>query len=213
MLKTLAGRLEPLSGELRMGHRAACGYFDQEAGRSIDTETPFAWIRRSFPHLSDLEVRSHLARFLFRGDAVDAACDSLSGGERARLALARLLLESPTWLALDEPTNHLDLPSRTALEEMLGEFQGTLVCISHDRAFLDGLCMEIWEVDGGAVKVFGGNYTQWREAKAELGAREAAAARETRTSERPPAVKVKPSSSSSGRIWQRCVPGSRSRRP
>jgi ATP-binding cassette subfamily F protein 3 len=198
LLKTLAGRLDPLGGELRTGHRAVCGYFDQEAGRSVGPDTPFAWIRRSFPQLSDLEVRSHLARFLFRGDAVEADCESLSGGERARLALARLLLESPSWLALDEPTNHLDLPSRTALEEMLGEFQGTLVCISHDRAFLDGLCLEIWEVAGGAVSVFPGNYSQWREAKLERGARRAAAAQEEKAPARP--NKAKPASSSSGRI-------------
>ena len=96
----------------------------------------------------------------------------LSGGERARLALSRLVLTGPSWLAMDEPTNHLDLAGRTALEEMLGAFEGTLVCISHDRAFLDGLCTTIVEVNDGRARTFRGNYSAYRTA---LGAEQNAA--------------------------------------
>ena len=121
--------------------------------------------------MTDLEVRSHLARFLFRGEEVDKAMTALSGGERSRLSLALLVLTKPSWLALDEPTNHLDLAGRTALEEMLGEFQGALVCISHDRTFLDGLCDHIVEVRDGRVREHAGNYGDWHRARLEEQAR------------------------------------------
>ena len=88
----------------------------------------------------------------------------LSGGERARLALAKLVLAKPSWLALDEPTNHLDLAGRTALEEMLSEFPGTLVFVSHDREFIDTLATRVVEVKDGAVRSFPGNYTDYRKA-------------------------------------------------
>jgi len=99
---------------------------------------------------------------LFRGKDVEKSVGTLSGGERARLALAKLLVSEPTWLAMDEPTNHIDLAGRTALEEMLSEFSGALVCVSHDRAFLDSLCDRIIEVSRGQVREFRGNYTEFR---------------------------------------------------
>ncbi|MBL8862456.1 MAG: ABC-F family ATP-binding cassette domain-containing protein [Planctomycetes bacterium] len=165
LLRILAGRAQPLGGELDFGHRAACGYHDQDTSALSDDATPFVTMRRAWPQLSDQEIRDHLAKFLFRGDEVDAEIRTLSGGERARLCLARLVLSNPSWLALDEPTNHLDLAARTALEEMLGEFQGALVVVSHDREFLDGLCTVILEVDGGEVRRFEGNYSTWRAAQ------------------------------------------------
>jgi len=180
LLKVLAGRMKPLAGELSSGHKAVCGYYDQDTSDLRPDGTPVSEIRRDHPHLTDLEIRSHLARFLFRGEDADAAVSTLSGGERARLMLARLVLERPSWLALDEPTNHLDLASRTALEEMLGEYQGALVCVSHDRAFLDGMCTSILEVAPAGVRRFRGNYTDWRAAleREELEAAERKAARE-----------------------------------
>jgi ATP-binding cassette subfamily F protein 3 len=162
LLRTLAGRLRPLAGEVEQGHGAACGYFDQDTSDLRDDATPYQEIRRDLPVATDLEVRSHLARFLFRGDEVDRQVARLSGGERARLSLARLVLQKPSWLALDEPTNHLDLPGRTALEEMLGEFPGALVFVSHDREFLDQLATRIVEVRDGRVRSFTGNYSEYR---------------------------------------------------
>ncbi len=162
LLKALAGRIHPAAGQLTRGHKAACGYYDQETAELREDGTPYTEIRRDHPRMTDEEIRSHLARFLFRGPEVDKSVTALSGGERARLALARLVLTGPSWLALDEPTNHLDLAGRTALEEMLGDFAGSLVCISHDRAFLDGLCTRIIEVKDGKVRTFRGNYSEYR---------------------------------------------------
>ena len=177
LLRILAGRDRPLAGRVRLGHKAVCGYYDQESAGLLEQGTPMEEIRRDRPLMTDLEARSWLGRFLFRGDAVERPIAALSGGERARLCLARLVLGRPTWLALDEPTNHLDLPGRTALEEALSEFEGALVFVSHDRAFLDGLATHIVEVapdetaGGMAVgtrgaRVFPGNYSAWRERSA-----------------------------------------------
>lgn len=167
LLRILAGRAQPMGGELEFGHRAACGYHDQDTSALQEDATPFITMRRAWPQMNDQEIRDHLAKFLFRGNDVDAEIKTLSGGERARLCLARLVLSSPSWMAMDEPTNHLDLAARTALEEMLSEYQGALVVVSHDRAFLDILCNVILEVDRGTVTKFEGNYSAWRKAKLE----------------------------------------------
>jgi ATP-binding cassette, subfamily F, member 3 len=164
LLRVLAGIQPPLGGELESGHKSVCGYYDQDTSQLDPTRTPYEEIRHTHRDMTDLDIRSHLARFLFRGNEVDKSIAALSGGERARVALAKLVLEKPTWLALDEPTNHLDLAARAALEEMLSEFDGTLVCVSHDRAFLDALCTKIVCVEPDAVTVFDGNYTAWRDA-------------------------------------------------
>jgi ATP-binding cassette subfamily F protein 3 len=166
LLRILAGRAEPLAGELSFGHRATCGYYDQDTSGLDDSATPYLEVSRRHGQKTDLEIRSHLARFLFQGNEVDKSVSALSGGERARLSLALLLLDELTWLAMDEPTNHLDLAARTALEELLGGFDGALVCVSHDRAFLDGLCTDLVIVEDGRATKFAGNYSAWRAARA-----------------------------------------------
>ena len=165
LMKILAGRMQPLAGEVALGHKAQVGYYDQDTSALRDDGTPYYEMRRAFPQLEDQEIRDHLARFLFRGVELDSPIAGLSGGERARLCLAKLVLGRPSWLAMDEPTNHLDLAARTALEEMLSAFEGSLVVVSHDREFLDGLCNVILEVDGGRVLRHEGNYTEWRAKK------------------------------------------------
>jgi len=197
LLRILAGRAAPTAGTLTPGHGARCGYYDQDTSGLSAEGTPYSELRRAHPAMTDLELRSHLARFLFRGDEIDKPVPALSGGERARLALALLMLAEVTWMAMDEPTNHLDLAARTALEEMLGAFDGALVCVSHDRQFLDGLCTHVLEV-GPAPRLITGNYTDWRnlraeEREAELGRKEVAAA------EARPEPKQRASRSSSGR--------------
>jgi len=155
------------------------------------------------PDWSDQQIRGHLARFLFRADEVEKGVRALSGGERARLSLARLLLREVTWLAMDEPTNHLDLAARTALEELLGDFDGALVCVSHDRAFLDGLCTRILCVEDGRVRAYDGSYTQYREARlAEEVARDAQRARAAAEKPRAPEPRPAPRAESapSGKI-------------
>lgn len=165
LLRILAGKLAPRKGVLELGHKASCGYFDQDTSDLAEDGTPYTEIRPRLPQASDQEIRDHLAKFLFRRTQIDAVVSTLSGGERARLCLAKLVLTKPSWLAMDEPTNHLDLAARTALEEMLGEFQGAMVFVSHDRAFLDALCTRILEVADGQVTSFDGNYSDWRAAK------------------------------------------------
>jgi ATP-binding cassette, subfamily F, member 3 len=162
LLRILAGRMPPIEGTVEFGHKAACGYFDQDTSDLVEDGTPYTEIRRRAPEMTDQEIRNHLARFLFRGTDIDAVVSTLSGGERARLSLAKLVLTKPTWLAMDEPTNHLDLAARTALEEMLGDFEGAMVFVSHDRAFLDGLCTRIVEVADRTAVAFEGNYSDWR---------------------------------------------------
>jgi ATP-binding cassette subfamily F protein 3 len=181
LLRVLAKKLAPLAGELTWAPRATCGYYDQDASDLPPGDTPYEVVRRAHPLMTDLEVRSHLARFLFRGDDVEAPLAALSGGERGRLQLALLLLDEPSWLALDEPTNHLDLAARTALEEFLAEYPGAIVVVSHDRALLDDLCTRLVEVRGGGARSIRGNYTAWRghvvaeRAAAQASARQAAA--------------------------------------
>ena len=167
LLKIITGRAAPMSGEVDMGHGAVCGFYDQDTSALRDDGTPMTEVRRVRPAWTDLEVRSHLAKFLFRGNEVEKSVGALSGGERARLSLAKLIVTEPTWLAMDEPTNHIDLAGRTALEEMLGQFSGALVCVSHDREFLDGLCGRIIEVSRGEIREYKGNYTDYRRVKLE----------------------------------------------
>ena len=167
LLKIITGRAAPLAGEVDKGHGSVCGFYDQDTSALRDDGTPMTELRRVRPAWTDLEVRSHLAKFLFRGDEVEKSVENLSGGERARLSLAKLIVTEPTWLAMDEPTNHIDLAGRTALEEMLGQFSGALVCVSHDREFLDGLCDRIVEVSDGAIREYRGNYTEYRRQRLE----------------------------------------------
>lgn len=167
LLKALAGRTKPLSGSINRGHRAVCTEFDQDTIQLRGDRTPFIEMRLAYPKMTDQEIRNHLARFLFRGKDIDLEIKTISGGERARLALALMVLTNPSWMALDEPTNHLDLASRTSLEEMLGEFGGSLICVSHDREFLDGICNTIFEIKDGTVLRFDGNYSAWYAAREE----------------------------------------------
>ena len=197
LLKILAGRAEPRRGVIERGHKSVCGYYDQEAADLPKDSSAYLEIRREHPAKTDLEIRSHLARFLFRGNEIDKPVSALSGGERARVALAKLVLTEPSWLALDEPTNHLDLAARSALEEMLSEFDGAMVAISHDRAFLDALCTIVVEIEDGLVRQYSGNYSEYRARKAtergELDAVKAAKPREVKPVEviPPPAPKPK----------------------
>ena len=203
LLRILAGDMAPTAGKVQRGHGAICGFYDQEAQDLREDGTPLSEVRRGRPQMSDGEARSHLALFLFRGDEeIEKPVSSLSGGERARLALARLVLSEPSWLAMDEPTNHLDLASRTALEEMLSAFPGAIVCVSHDRAFLDDLCDHVLEVSPEGVRGFTGNYSDWRAIRAqeraeaeERAARDRAAlksaARKTAARETPPPPRPK----------------------
>ncbi|MDF1799641.1 MAG: ABC-F family ATP-binding cassette domain-containing protein [Planctomycetota bacterium] len=191
LLKVLASMMEPLGGELRFGHKAIVGYYDQNTSHLDDAESVYEHVRIRYPQMTHLEIRSHLAQFLFRGSEVDAVVGQLSGGERARVALALLMLESPSWLAMDEPTNHLDLAARTAIEEFLASFPGAIITISHDREFLDALCNQVLEVrSDGTARQLPGNYTDWRNVLAEERDAEGSAKQEQRDREKQVARKA-----------------------
>ncbi|WP_026961540.1 ribosomal protection-like ABC-F family protein [Alicyclobacillus herbarius] len=167
LLKTLVGQVKPLSGRIVWGQHVEIGYYDQEQEGLDDTKTVMEQIHDEFPSLDVTTVRTALGRFLFRGEEVNRPVSGLSGGERSRLALCRLMLRQANVLVFDEPTNHLDLDSREALEEALAEYDGTLLFVSHDRYFIDGLATHVLRVDEGGVRLYLGNYSDYVEKVAE----------------------------------------------
>lgn len=161
LLRTIIGELQPLGGQITIGHNVRIGYYSQtHAGlnpdRTIVDEV------RQVSTLSEDGVRSFLGRFLFSGEDVFKPIGALSGGERSRVALAKLTLQGSNFLVLDEPTNHLDLQSRQFLEEILDEFEGTLLFVSHDRYFIDSLATKVWVIEDGVLIPYLGNYTEYR---------------------------------------------------
>jgi ATP-binding cassette subfamily F protein 3 len=175
LVKTLRDEVEPLSGEFRWGHNVALGYYDQHLSDLDPRNDLMEEMRIAIAGADDPAIRSYLARFLFTGDDVFKRVDSLSGGERSRLSLAKLISSNANVLLLDEPTNHLDIPSREALEGALEEFAGTLVVISHDRYFLDRICDRLLHLENGKGQVFEGGYSEWADERAMLEAEAKAA--------------------------------------
>ncbi|MGH9399585.1 MAG: ABC-F family ATP-binding cassette domain-containing protein, partial [Thermoanaerobaculia bacterium] len=167
LLKTLAGRLPALTGSAATGHEVSIGYYDQllsdldPARRAIDS------IWDEHPEETEEAMRSYLALFDFRGDEVFARIGGLSGGEKGRLTLAVVMKQNHNLLLLDEPTNHLDLDSREALEEALEGFPGSILFVSHDRAFIDRLATRVLDLWGGRALPLPGNYTDTAAARAE----------------------------------------------
>ncbi len=174
LLKTLMNVLPPLKGEFQLGTNVKPGYYAQshEQLRGKGLGTPLSAILDTGP-MNEEYARTYLGRFLFSGDDVYKEINSLSGGERSRLALAVLLLERANFLILDEPTNHLDIHARETLETMLTEFDGTILFVSHDRYFMDRIATSLWIVEDGTIHRELGNYTDYQRM---LGRREAALA-------------------------------------
>ena len=153
LMRVIAGELEPISGEARLGHNVQLGYYAQNQEDILDkNETVFSTLDRIAVGDIRTKLRDLLAQFLFRGEDIDKRVSVLSGGERARLGMAKLMLQSYNLLALDEPTNHMDIKSKDILKQALKAFDGTLVVVSHDRDFLDGLVDKMYEFHDGQVK-------------------------------------------------------------
>jgi len=157
LLRMLIGDEKPSSGTIDVGRGVEVGYFDQDLGGLQPHNTVLEEVLQ-IADLTPAEARGFLARFLFKGDDVFKKVSVLSGGERNRLILAKLMLQRPNVLVLDEPTNHLDIDSREALDEALKDFEGTIVISSHDRYLLNSVVTRIVEVKGGAARVYEGNY-------------------------------------------------------
>jgi ATP-binding cassette subfamily F protein 3 len=165
-LKTLLGILPPFSGEIILGASLDVAYFAQAHEDLKPERTLVEEIESVAPQLLEAEIRKLLARFLFTGEDVYRRVATLSGGERGRLALAKLSLTSANLLLLDEPTNHLDIPSQEILQEVLSDYQGTILLVSHDRYLIDALATQIWQVnpEQTSLQFFEGSYSQFQAA-------------------------------------------------
>ena len=175
-LRTILNKIEPLAGQVRWGTKVQIGYYAQQLDDLDDRNEIIMELRRVAPStVTAGELRSFLAKFLFTGDDVYKHVRDLSGGEKGRLALGKLIYSRVNVLVLDEPTNHLDIPSREALEEALSAYEGTIVTISHDRYFLDRVATQILALDGvGGAEHYDGDYTEYHDWK--LGIRDSATA-------------------------------------
>jgi len=166
-LRTILSKTTPLAGEVRWGTKVQIGYYAQQLDDLDDRNEIIMELRRVAPASATAgELRSFLAKFLFTGDDVYKHVRDLSGGEKGRLALAKLIYSRVNVLVLDEPTNHLDIPSREALEEALSAYEGTIITISHDRYFLDRVATQILSLDGeGGAEHYDGDYTEYHDWK------------------------------------------------
>jgi ATP-binding cassette subfamily F protein 3 len=190
-LKTVLGDLPPLGGEVILGASLHVGYFAQ-AHEGLDPQHTLVEEIQSAREMPVSEAREYLGKFLFSGDDAFKTVSMLSGGERGRLALAKLALGETNLLLLDEPTNHLDIPSQEILQEVLDRFPGTILLVTHDRYLVDALATQIWEItqtaDAANLTVFKGTYSQMKEEWTRLAglaaAQETAAPAPVRTTKR-----------------------------
>lgn len=172
-LKTVLGSLRELSGKILWGAKTDIGYYSQNLEDLENRNEIIQELRRVAPMAENGELRNFLARFLFVGEDIFKRVGDLSGGEKGRLALAKLIYSNKNVLILDEPTNHLDIPSREALESALDAFQGTIITVSHDRYFLDRIATQILSFeDNGKVEVFNGNYSEFHDWNLSRGSRD-----------------------------------------
>lgn len=165
LLKMLAGVEKPTGGNIQLGENIIIGYYAQHQLEILNpNETVFDSLKKVAVGWSETEARTYLGSFMFSGDEIEKFVKVLSGGEKARLALARMLVSPSHLILLDEPTNHLDMVSRNIVEKALAQFEGSIVCISHDRHFLNEVTNITCEIGCGAVRVFEGNYDyyEWK---------------------------------------------------
>jgi ATP-binding cassette, subfamily F, member 3 len=165
LLKTIVGRLPALGGDMLVGHQIEIGYFDQELETAKGTQTVLEALWDAYPELTHTQVRTVLGSFLFTSDEVFKSVNVLSGGEKVRLSLAKLMLQRANLLILDEPTNHLDILGKEALETALADYDGTLIFVSHDRYFIQKMANAVLEIDQGQAVYSDLGYAQFTENK------------------------------------------------
>lgn len=168
LLKTIVQRQAALAGEIRYGTNVQFGYYDQEQAVLTGNSTVLEELWREWPTMNEKDIRGILGRFLFSGDDVSKHVSTLSGGEKARLALAKLMLEQSNTLILDEPTNHLDLDSKEILENALDDFPGTILFVSHDRYFINRIATKVIDISNTGATEYLGDYDYFVEKKQEL---------------------------------------------
>lgn len=165
LLRTLLGQIEPLEGSIKTGAGVRVGYLSQTHAELGENDIIIEAVQRAAAGVTEQQARSALARALIQGDEVFKRAGQLSGGQRSRVLLVCLMLREPNVLALDEPTNHLDIPSREIIEQLLQDFDGTVLMVSHDRFLIDAVAEEVWALDDGVVQIISGgwaSYVQWR---------------------------------------------------
>ncbi|WP_374723946.1 ABC-F family ATP-binding cassette domain-containing protein [Calidifontibacillus erzurumensis] len=167
LLKTLTKELEPLSGKITFGSNVTIGYYDQQQANVTSSKTVLNELWDEYPLKPEKEIRTVLGNFLFSGDDVLKSVSSLSGGEKARLSLAKLMMKKANLLILDEPTNHLDLDSKEVLENALIDYPGTILFVSHDRYFINRLATKIIELSTDGLETYLGDYDYYIMKKAE----------------------------------------------
>ena len=196
MLKILNGLLDADAGSFSLGSKVQIGYYDQEHHVLHAEKTIFEEISDTYPTLTETQIRNMLAAFLFTGDDVFKVISSLSGGERGRVSLAKLMLSEANFLILDEPTNHLDIASKEILEEALNSYTGTVLYVSHDRYFINQTATRILDLTNQSVVNYIGDYDYYLEKKEELTEKYAPTAQEA-------TEEAKEETSSEGKLtWQ-----------
>lgn len=163
LLKTLVGSIDKISGEFEFGHNVEIGYFDQQMTLLNSEKTVFEDFSEEFPDYTTTELRNSLAAFMFYGEDVFKKISMLSGGEKVRLQLCKILKKGPNLLILDEPTNHMDIIGKESLELLLKEYNGTILFVSHDRFFVNKIADSLLVFSKDGVKFFDGNYEKYEE--------------------------------------------------
>ena len=167
LLKTLNGNIPKLGGEFEYGYHVDMGYFDQQMEFEDTENTVFDDMYNTFPNLTTTQIRTMLGNFLFSGEDVFKQIKVLSGGEKGRLQLCKILKKGPNLLLLDEPTNHMDILGKESLEEILKAYKGTLIFVSHDRYFVNKIADSLLIFEKGKVTYFDGNYEEYLRKKEE----------------------------------------------
>ena len=163
LIKTIAKKQKKLGGNIQYGSKVSLGYYDQKQAEFKSSKTILNELWDEYPLMKEAEVRTVLGRFLFRGDDVLKIVRDLSGGEKARLQLAKLMLEKNNLLILDEPTNHLDITSKQVLEEALENYEGTILFVSHDRYFINKIANKVFDITEEGYNIYLGNYDYYLE--------------------------------------------------
>ena len=163
LIKTIAKKQKKLGGNIQYGSKVSLGYYDQKQAEFESSKTILNELWDEYPLMKEAEVRTVLGRFLFRGDDVLKIVRDLSGGEKARLQLAKLMLEKNNLLILDEPTNHLDITSKQVLEEALEDYEGTILFVSHDRYFINKIANKVFDITEEGYNIYLGNYDYYLE--------------------------------------------------